>query len=85
MVLKTKDLISALKSEKIKGAGLDVLEYEETSFNNFSFEELPPDFDYLINAENVILTPHIAGLSEESYEGHARVLAEKILNWVRVI
>lgn len=76
--LKTKDLVTALKSGKVTAAALDVIEYEETSFNQFSFDDLPVDFDYLINTPNVILTPHLAGLSEESYEGHARVLFEKI-------
>ncbi len=85
LVLKTSDLVKALKKGKIKGAALDVLEYEETSFNDFSFQKLPKDFEYLVNAQNVILTPHLAGLSEESYEGHARVLARKILRWDGVI
>jgi len=85
LVLKTCDLVKALKNRKVRGAALDVLEYEETSFNQFKFDDLPPDFEYLVNAENVILTPHLAGLSEESYEGHARVLVRKILGWEGVI
>jgi len=77
--LKTDDLVAALKSGKVIAAALDVIEYEETSFNQFSFDDLPAEFDYLIAAPNVILTPHLAGLSDESYENHARVLFEKIL------
>lgn len=85
LVLKTSDIVKSIKQGKVKGTALDVLEYEEISFNQFDFEGLPKDFKYLVNAGNVILTPHLAGLSEESYEGHARVLAEKILGWERVI
>ena len=85
LVVKTSDVVKALKKRKIKGAALDVLEYEESSFNQFNFDDLPKDFEYLVNAKNVILTPHLAGLSFESYEGHARVLAEKILRWESVI
>ena len=62
----------------MRGAALDVIEYEETSFDKFKLEKLPPDFDFLKNADNVILTPHIAGWSFESKEKHAKVLAEKI-------
>ena len=56
--LVTKDLVNALQSGKILGAGLDVLEYEKSSFENFFSEDfLPEDFRYLIEAENVLLTP----------------------------
>lgn len=78
LVLKTSDLVERLKSGTIKGAALDVLEYEESSFDKFSLEQLPEDFNYLRNAENVVLTPHIAGWSFESKWKHAEVLAQKI-------
>jgi D-3-phosphoglycerate dehydrogenase len=79
LVLNTADLVENLKSGKVLGAALDVLEYEETSFDKFKLEHLPPAFDYLCQADNVLLSPHIAGWSFESKEKHARVLAEKIL------
>lgn len=78
LVLNTDDLVSNLKSGKVRGAALDVLEYEETSFDRFSLEQLPEAFDYLCHAENVVLSPHIAGWSFESKEKHGLVLAEKI-------
>jgi D-3-phosphoglycerate dehydrogenase len=78
LVLETSALVQCLKTGKVRGAALDVIEYEETSFDKFKLEKLPPDFDFLKNADNVILTPHIAGWSFESKEKHARVLAEKI-------
>jgi D-3-phosphoglycerate dehydrogenase / 2-oxoglutarate reductase len=55
-----------------------VFEYEEQSFENRKPEDLPEPFQYLRRANNVILTPHLAGSSLEANEGHARVLAQKI-------
>lgn len=75
----TQDLVSALKSEKILGAGLDVLEYEKSSFENmFSDETLPEAFKYLIQSENVILSPHVAGWTVESLEKLAQTVVDKI-------
>lgn len=74
----TKDLVTALKSGKILGAGLDVLEYEKTSFENLFSSELPEAFQYLIKSENVILTPHIAGWTVESKEKLAQTIVNKI-------
>ncbi len=78
LVLKTADLVDHLKTGKVRGAALDVLEYEETSFNYLDFKNLPEPFQYLIQADNVVLSPHIAGWSFESKLGHAKVLAQKI-------
>lgn len=77
-VLDTAALVKHLQSGHVRGAALDVLEYEETSFEFLHFEALPEPFQYLRSAENVVLSPHIAGWSFESKLGHARVLAEKI-------
>ena len=75
----TNDLVAALKSKKILGAGLDVLEYEKTSFENlFEQNTLPKAFLYLINADNVILSPHIAGWTVESKKRLAEVIVTKI-------
>ncbi len=75
----TKDLISGLKSGRILGAGLDVLEYEKSSFENlFSRENLPNDFRYLLEAENVILSPHVAGWTVESHQKLAQTIVDKI-------
>jgi D-3-phosphoglycerate dehydrogenase len=75
----TADLAEALKSGKILGAGLDVLEYEKGSFEHlFLDNEIPPAFQYLLKADNVILTPHIAGWTFESHEKLAQVIADKI-------
>lgn len=79
----TKDLVNALQSKKILGAGLDVLEYEKSSFENLfkrSIEEMPKAFRYLISAENVILTPHVAGWTVESKIKLAKTIVDKIAN-----
>ncbi|WP_375240293.1 2-hydroxyacid dehydrogenase [Polaribacter sp.] len=75
----TKDLVDALKSGKILGAGLDVLEYEKSSFENlFSDNKMPEAFEYLINSDRVILSPHVAGWTIESKERLAQTIVNKI-------
>lgn len=81
----TSHLVEALKSGKILGAGLDVLEYEKASFENLfknnvtsSAVEMPVAFQYLIKAENVLLTPHVAGWTIESKEKLAQTIVDKI-------
>ncbi|MDX1317328.1 MAG: 2-hydroxyacid dehydrogenase [Xanthomarina gelatinilytica] len=77
----TNDLVSALKTGKILGAGLDVLEYEKASFENLfknNDENMPEAFRYLIQAQNVILTPHVAGWTVESKEKLAQTIVDKI-------
>ena len=75
--LKTSALVNALKSGKIKGACLDVLEYEKTSFENL--ETRNEDLEYLLNSEKAIITPHIAGWTHESKIKLAQVIVDKIL------
>ena len=75
----TADLVDALQSGKILGAGLDVLEYEKLSFETlFQDKNTPEAFQYLLQAKNVILTPHIAGWTFESHERLAQVIVDKI-------
>jgi D-3-phosphoglycerate dehydrogenase len=75
----TDDLVEGLKSGKVLGAGLDVLEYEKLSFENlFIDSEKPAAFDYLLKANNVLLTPHIAGWTFESHQKLAQVIVDKI-------
>ncbi len=76
----TADLTDALESGKILGAGLDVLEYEKGSFENlFENKTLPKAFEYLINSENVILSPHVAGWTVESKIKLAQTIVNKII------
>lgn len=83
----TSDLVEGLKSGKILGAGLDVLEYEKLSFENLFQdlssraqlrENIPEAFQYLLQAKNVILSPHIAGWTFESHRKLAQVIVDKI-------
>ena len=77
--LKTSALVNALKSGKIKGACLDVLEYEKTSFENLEMKN--EDLEYLLNSEKAIITPHIAGWTHESKIKLAQVIVDKILGF----
>lgn len=75
----TSHLVEALKSGKILGAGLDVLEYEKTSFESlFTENELPQALQELIKMNNVLLSPHIGGWTVESKEKLAQVIVDKI-------
>ena len=75
----TADLVDALQSGKILGAGLDVLEFEKTSFENmFDSEVLPEALTQLLKFPNVLLTPHVAGWTFESHQKLAQSIVTKI-------
>lgn len=75
----TNDLVEGLISKKVLGACLDVLEYEKLSFENlFENESFPEAFDYLIHAENVLLSPHVAGWTHESKIKLAQTIVDKV-------
>jgi len=77
------DLIKELKSGKVLGAGLDVIEFEKKSFEKLSINENEQSsLNYLNNSSNVILTPHIAGWTHESKIGLVKVALEKIKNLI---
>jgi D-3-phosphoglycerate dehydrogenase len=74
-IMVQADLIKALESGKVKGACLDVLENEK-------LKTLSPDqrsrFDYLKQHPKVLITPHVAGWTFQSYEKINLVLRDKI-------
>jgi len=74
-ILDERALVDQLKIGKITGAALDVLENENLSRLNDSQDS---NLKELIDLPNVILTPHIAGWSHESYLKLNQVLIEKI-------
>lgn len=78
-VLKTADLVKAMQNKKVLGACLDVLEYEEGSFENLQKAFESEDFKYLAKSNNVVLSPHVGGWTHESNLKLAQVLVLKIL------
>ena len=85
----TKDLVTALKKGKILGAGLDVLEYEKSSFESLfkknvtsNAVEMPDAFKYLINSDKIILSPHVAGWTIESNQKLAQTIVDKVKAFV---
>jgi len=76
--VRTQAVLDAIAQGKILGAGLDVLEIEK-------FPALAEQawFDELRRSGKVILTPHIAGWTFESYRKISEVMAEKLLAWSR--
>lgn len=78
LAVNTTDLVAGMQAGKVLGAALDVHEYEEQSFVHLEPKDLPEPFQYLVRSENTVLTPHIAGWSEEAEEGHAHTLFAKI-------
>jgi len=82
--VNTPDLVEALKSGKIKGACLDVLEYENTSFEGITASDrdgyrATQAMQYLIDSDKVILSPHIAGWTHESNYKMSQLIAEKMI------
>jgi len=77
-IVRTSSLVNALKSGKVKGACLDVIEYEDTNFEQMTTIQTD-DFEYLKKSDKVVLTPHIAGWTYQSYEKICRIIAEKVV------
>jgi len=77
-IVETKALLRAIDTGIVKGAALDVLEYEKSSFEKIDDH---PDFNALLVSTKVIFTPHVAGWTVESYEKLSEVLAKKIVDW----
>ncbi len=76
----TADLVEALRKKKILGAGLDVLEYEKSSFEHLFLEgEVPAPLQDLLLMENVLFSPHVAGWTFESHIKLADTIAQKII------
>lgn len=76
--VNTKDLVNSMKEGKIKGACLDVLEYEKSSFEKLSENGTNAEMKFLIESKNTILSPHIAGWTSESNVKISEVLYQKI-------
>lgn len=76
--LNTAHLVDAIKNEKVKGACLDVSEYETISFEQIQDNHIPEPLQFLIQSDKVILSPHIAGWTHESNFKMSELIAKKI-------
>jgi D-3-phosphoglycerate dehydrogenase len=82
--VKTSALVDALKSGKVKAAALDVLEYEKSSFEKLDTSTSlstrnNEDLQFLLDSNQVIVTPHIAGWTHQSKEKLAQFIVDKIV------
>jgi D-3-phosphoglycerate dehydrogenase len=76
-VVDTAALVQGLESGKVRGAALDVLEYENMQADGLG--DVPPSLRYLMQSPLTVFTPHVAGWTMESKYKLAAVLAEKII------
>ena len=76
-IINEKDLLHALKSKKIAGAIVDVIKDEHKS--NFDKNKM---INYAKNNDNLIITPHIAGLTADSEE---KALNQSVNNLIKFL
>ena len=78
-VIITEELVEGLKTRKILGAGLDVLEYESSSFYSiFKSNKHNSALSYLLKSDQVLLSPHVGGWTVESHHRLAQTILDKI-------
>jgi D-3-phosphoglycerate dehydrogenase len=80
-VLETNALLNAIANGKVLGACLDVLEYEDYSFENIEYALANPNetLKQVLDNPKIILTPHIGGWTFESNRKHAEILWQKLM------
>ena len=76
-VVDTEALVAGLESGKVRGAALDVLEYENMQADGLG--DVPECVHYLQRSPRTVLTPHVAGWTVESKYKLAAVLADKMI------
>tara|TARA_B100002019_G_scaffold207009_1_gene179756 strand:+ start:2582 stop:3514 length:933 start_codon:yes stop_codon:yes gene_type:complete len=76
-VVSLEDLKWGIEKNIIFGAGLDVIELEDYSFEKVKFEK-NKILNFFLKSEKVIITPHIAGWTYESHHKLAKTIVDKI-------
>ena len=77
-MVDTAALAQGLEEGKVRGAALDVLEYEDMTKDGLA--DAPEPMQYLLRSDRTVLTPHVAGWTVESKYKLAAVLADKIID-----
>ncbi len=80
-VVDTEALVAGLEGGKVRGAALDVLEYENMQAD--ALGDVPESMRYLKQSPRTVLTPHVAGWSVESHYKLSAVLADKIIDTLK--
>lgn len=81
-VVDTLSLANALDDGRLRGAALDVMEFEDMASDGLS-ESLPEPWQRLLRSPRTVLTPHVAGWTVESKYKLAAVLADKMIEALR--
>ena len=80
-VVKTADLLDAIDRGVVRYSALDVIEFEGNSLEGLELdEERKATLNRLLKNNQILITPHVAGWSVESYYKLSSFLADKILN-----
>lgn len=80
-IVNTSDLLEGIEKGKILGACLDVLEFEKSSFEDmFEEQSMTESFSSLLKSDKILLSPHVAGWTHESYQKLSEVLLAKVLD-----
>lgn len=81
-VVDTKALLDAIDAGLVRGAALDVLEYERDDLSGLDPDQDPATQTRLLEHPQVVLSPHIAGVTHEGSVKMASILAQKILEHI---
>ncbi len=80
-VVDTEALVQGMENGKVRGAALDVLEYENMQADGLG--DVPVSMQYLMQSPLTVLTPHVAGWTVESKYKLAAVLADKMIKTLK--
>jgi D-3-phosphoglycerate dehydrogenase len=75
-ILPLEDAWRALNDGLIRGLGLDVVDLEKANLEGLT--EAAPFWQAMLNHPNVLITPHIAGWSTQSFARMAQILVDRV-------